>query len=73
MFEKKDREVKELQANVSLLETRVVRLEQQIDENSAHEQKNTLIMAGTIPPASHMQRTASSLCENKSENTCAST
>ena len=36
-----------------MLETRVVKLEQQIYENSAHERKNTLIMAGTIPPASH--------------------
>ena len=34
-----------------MLETRVVKLEQ-IDENSAHERKNTLIMAGAIPPAS---------------------
>ena len=51
MFEKKDREIKELLANVSMLETRVVKLEQQIDENSAHERKNTLIMAGTIPHA----------------------
>ena len=33
MFEKKDREIKELMANVSMLETRVVKLEQQIDEN----------------------------------------
>ena len=38
-----------------MLETRVVKLEQQIDENSAHERKNTLIMAGTIPPASHAE------------------
>ena len=53
MFEKKDREIKELQANVSMLELRFVKLEQQIDENSAHERKSTLIMAGTIPPASH--------------------
>ena len=53
MFENKDREIKELQENVSMLETRVVKLEQQIDENSAHEQKNTLIMADTIPPAQH--------------------
>ena len=36
-----------------MLETRVVKLEQQIDENLAHELKNTLMMAGTIPPASH--------------------
>ena len=55
MFEKKDREIKELLANVSMLETRVVKLEQQVDENSAHERKNTLIMAGTIPPASHAE------------------
>ena len=55
MFEKKDREIKELLANVSMLETRLVKLEQQIDENSAHEQKNTLIMAGAIPPASHAE------------------
>ena len=47
MFEKKDSEIKELHANVSMLETRVVKLEQQINENSAHERKNTLIMAGT--------------------------
>ena len=53
MFENKDREIKELQENVSMLETRVVKLEQQIDENSVHEQKNTLIMADTIPPAQH--------------------
>ena len=33
MFEKKDHEIKELLANVSTLETRVVKLEQQIDEN----------------------------------------
>ena len=38
-----------------MLETRVVTLEQQIYENSAHEWKNTLIMAGTIPPASHAE------------------
>ena len=37
---------------LSTLDTRVVKLGQQIDENSAHERKNTLIMAGTIPPAS---------------------
>ena len=55
MFEKKDSEIKELQANVSMLETRVVKLEQQIDENSAHEWKNTWIMAGTIPPASQAE------------------
>ena len=39
MFEKKDCEIKELQANVSMLETRVIKLEQQIDENSAAETK----------------------------------
>ena len=55
MFEKKDREIQELLANVSMLETRVVKLEQQIDENSAHERKNTLIVAGAIPPASHAE------------------
>ena len=55
MFEKKDREIKELQANVSMLETRIVKLKQQIDENSAHERKNTSIMAGTIRPASHAE------------------
>ena len=55
MFEKKHREIKELEANVSMLETRVVKLEQQIDENTAQEQKNTFIMAGTIPPASHAE------------------
>ena len=55
MFEKKDREIKELQANVSMLEMRVVKLEQQIDENSAHVGKNTLIMAGTIPAASQAE------------------
>ena len=38
-----------------MLETRVVKLEQQIDENSVYERKNTLIMAGTIPPASHAE------------------
>ena len=53
MFEKKDREIKELQAHVSMLETHFVKLEQQIHENSAHERKNTLRMAGTIPPAQH--------------------
>ena len=62
MFEKKDREIKGLLANVSMLETRVVKLEQQINENSAHERKNTLIMAGTIYLLHHIQRTASSLC-----------
>ena len=51
MFGKKDCEINELQANVSMLETRVIKLEQQIDENSAHERQNTLITAGTIPPA----------------------
>ena len=55
MFERKDREIKELQANVSMLETRVVKLEQQIEEKSAHAPKNTLIMSGTIPPASHAE------------------
>ena len=35
--------------------TRVVKLEQQIDENSAHERKNRLIMAGAIPPPSHAE------------------
>ena len=55
MFEKKDHEIKELQANVSMLETPVVKLEQQIDEFLAHERKNTLIIAGTIPPASHAE------------------
>ena len=40
---------------MTMLETRVVKLEQQIDENSAHERKNTLIMAGAIPPASHAE------------------
>ena len=38
-----------------MLETGVVKLEQQICENSAHERKNTLIMAGTIPPAQHAE------------------
>ena len=51
MFEKKDHEMKDLEVNVSMLEMRVVKLEQQLDENSAHERKNTLITAGTIPPA----------------------
>ena len=55
IFEKKDIEIKKLLANVSRLETRVVKLEQQIDENSAHERKITLIMAGSIPPASHAE------------------
>ena len=55
MFEKKHREIKELEANVSMLETCVVKLEQQIDENTAQEQKNTFIMAGTIPPASQAE------------------
>ena len=55
MFEKKDGEIKELEANVSMLETRVVKLEQQIDKNSTRERKNTLIMAGTIPPAQHAE------------------
>ena len=55
MFEKKDWEIKELLANVSMLETRVVKLKQQIEEKSAHERKNTLIMAGAIPPASHAE------------------
>ena len=55
MFEKKDREIKELLANVSMFEMRVVKLEQQIDENSAHERKNTLIMVGTIPHASQAE------------------
>ena len=55
MFKKKDLEIKELQANVSMLETHVVKLEQQIDENSAQERKNTFIMAGTIPPAQHAE------------------
>ena len=53
MFEKKDREIKEIQANVTMLETLVVRLEQQID--AAHERKNTLIMTGTIPAAQHAE------------------
>ena len=35
-----------------MIETCVVKLEQQIDKNSAHEQKNALPMAGTIPPPS---------------------
>ena len=55
MFEKKDREIKELLANVSMLETCVVKLEQQIDENLAHERKKTLIMEGAIPSASHAE------------------
>ena len=38
-----------------MLETRVVKLEQQIDENSSHERKNRLIMAGTIPSAAHAE------------------
>ena len=70
MFEKKDREIKEQQANVSKLQTRVVKLEQQIDKNSAHERRNTLIMVDIIPLAQHAEA-ASSLCENKSENSCA--
>ena len=55
IYEKKDGELKELQANLFMIETRVVKLEQQIDENSAHERKNTLIMAGNIPPAAHAE------------------
>ena len=51
IFEKKNRKLKQLQVSVSMLETRVVKLEQQIDGNLPHERKNTLIMAGTIPPA----------------------
>ena len=39
---------------MSILEMRIVKLEQ-VDKNSAHEQKNTLIMAGTIPPAQHAE------------------
>ena len=38
-----------------MLERRVVKLEQQIDENSAHERKNSLIMAGTTPAAQHAE------------------
>ena len=74
MFEKKDREIKELQANVSMLETCVVKLEQQIEQPCilpAHEWKNILIMAGIIYLQHSTQRTASSLCENKLENTYA--
>ena len=52
---KEEREIKELLANVSMIETRVVKLEQQIDKNSAHERKNTWIMAGSIPPASQAE------------------
>ena len=37
MFEKKDSEIKKVLATVSMFETRVVKLEKQIDENSAHE------------------------------------
>ena len=55
MFEKKDIEIKEQQANMSILEMRVVKLEQQIDENSAHEQKNTLIVPVTIPAEQHAE------------------
>ena len=55
MFEKKDHEIKELRANVSMLEMHVVKLQQQIDKNSAHERKDTLIMAETMPPASHAE------------------
>ena len=55
MFQKKDREIKELQASVSMIETCIVKLEKQIDENSAQERKNTLIMADTIPPAQHAE------------------
>ena len=59
MFEKKDREIKELQSKVSMTETRVVKLEQ-IDEKLAHERKNTLIMVA-LYLLHHMQRTASPL------------
>ena len=38
-----------------MLETRVAKLEQQIDENSSHEWKNTLIISGNIPPAQHAE------------------
>ena len=34
---------------------RVVKMEQQIDENLAHEWKDTLVMAGSIPPAQHAE------------------
>ena len=70
MFEKKDSEIKELQANVSVLETHVVKLEQQINETSAHERKNILITQAHYL-LNNMQRIASILCEKKSENTCA--
>ena len=36
-----------------MLETLVVKLEKQIEENSDHECKNIPIMVGTIPNASH--------------------
>ena len=49
IFEMKDQEI------IKLLERRVVKLEQQIDENSAHERKNSLIMAGTTPAAQNAE------------------
>ena len=54
-FEKKDRVIDELQANVSTLETRVAKLEEQDDKNLANERKDTLIMAGSVPPAGQGQ------------------
>ena len=63
MFEKKYREIKELSANMSMLDTLVVKLEQQIDETSAHLRKNTLIMASTVPPAQHAEDSKSTVRE----------
>ena len=51
IFAKKGRDIDELKASVPTLEARVTKLEKQIDENSANERKNTLIMAGILPPA----------------------
>ena len=49
---------------------RAVKLEQQINENSAHERKNTLTMAGTIPPASHAEDCKFIVREQIKEHLC---
>ena len=54
-----DREIDEPQSSVSTIETRLANQKEQIDENSAQERKDTLIMAGTLPPARYEENTKS--------------
>lgn len=62
------REIETLKASVVDLQTRVNKLEEEIDNNSAYERRDTLILSGNIPSASpdeHCKSIVVDLLKNK--------